>query len=43
MRIVDSSDEFQNMLNSCRSESLKSFGDDKVLLEKFVEKPRLIK
>ena len=40
MRIVMSSDEFQQSLDAARSESRKSFGDDKVMVEKFVDRPR---
>lgn len=40
MRIVRSSADFQQALDSCRSEALKSFGDEKVLIEKLVDKPR---
>jgi len=40
MRIVRKSADFQQALDSCRSEALKSFGDDKVLIEKLVDKPR---
>ena len=40
MRVVEKAEDFQNMLNACRSEAMKSFGDDKVLIEKFVERPR---
>ena len=40
MRIVWSENEFQQSLSSCRSEATKSFGDDKVMVEKFVDKPR---
>ena len=40
MRIVHSGKEFQEALNACRSEATKSFGDDKVLIEKFVDRPR---
>lgn len=40
MRIVLSSDEFQQALDACRSEARKSFGDDKVMVEKFVDRPR---
>ncbi|XP_064393739.1 methylcrotonoyl-CoA carboxylase subunit alpha, mitochondrial-like [Halichondria panicea] len=40
MRIVPSADHFQEALDACRSEALKSFGDDKVMVEKFVERPR---
>lgn len=40
MRIVLSPDDFQQALDACHSEALKSFGDDKVMVEKFVERPR---
>ena len=40
MRIVMSSEEFQQALDACRSEAKKSFGDDKVMVEKFVDRPR---
>ncbi len=42
MRIVERAEDFQNMLNACRSEAMKSFSDDKVLIEKFVERPRYV-
>ena len=42
MRIVLSSDEFQHALDACRSEARKSFGDDKVMVEKFVDRPRYV-
>lgn len=40
MRIVWSPSEFEEMLESSRRESIKSFGDDKVLVEKYLERPR---
>ena len=40
MRIVTKEEEFPLALEACRSEATKSFGDDKVLVEKFVNKPR---
>ena len=40
MRIVMSRDEFQQALDACRREAKKSFGDDTVMVEKFVDKPR---
>jgi acetyl/propionyl-CoA carboxylase alpha subunit len=40
MRVVQSSSEFQQALDACRSEARKSFGDDKVMVEKFVDRPR---
>lgn len=42
MRIVKSHDEFDEMLDSSKRESLKSFNDDRVLLEKYIERPRHI-
>ncbi|KAI9251872.1 carbamoyl-phosphate synthase L chain, ATP binding domain-containing protein [Phascolomyces articulosus] len=40
MRIVRSAGEFEEMLESSKRESIKSFGDDKVLVEKYLERPR---
>ncbi|KAJ8652057.1 acetyl-CoA carboxylase, biotin carboxylase subunit [Lichtheimia ornata] len=40
MRIVWSPSEFEEMLESSKRESIKSFGDDKVLVEKYLERPR---
>jgi len=42
MRRVNSSGEFQERLASCRREAAASFGDDRVLIEKYVERPRHI-
>lgn len=42
MRISLSHQDFMENLKSARRESLKSFGDDSVLVEKFVVKPRHI-
>jgi 3-methylcrotonyl-CoA carboxylase alpha subunit len=42
MRIVESADEFSDMLDSARREAMKSFSDDNVLLEKYVRKSRHI-
>ncbi|MFL6843464.1 MAG: acetyl/propionyl/methylcrotonyl-CoA carboxylase subunit alpha [Allosphingosinicella sp.] len=42
MRKVNASSEFQEMLASCKREAAASFGDDKVLIEKYVERPRHI-
>jgi len=42
MRRVDSAAEFQEMLASCKREAASSFGDDKVLIEKYIERPRHI-
>ncbi|GAA5806025.1 hypothetical protein HPULCUR_011553 [Helicostylum pulchrum] len=40
MRIVRTASEFEEMLESSKRESIKSFGDDKVLVEKYLERPR---
>ncbi|KAG8264848.1 Methylcrotonoyl-CoA carboxylase subunit alpha, mitochondrial [Homalodisca vitripennis] len=40
MRIALSRDEFLSALDSARRESLKAFGDDAVLLERYVRSPR---
>jgi len=40
MRIVRSEDEFVEALESARRESLKSFGDERVLVESYIEQPR---
>jgi 3-methylcrotonyl-CoA carboxylase alpha subunit len=42
MRIVGSGAEFDGALASCRREAASSFGDDKVLIEKYVLRPRHI-
>jgi len=42
MRIVRSEDEFLDMLDAAKRESMKSFSDDNVLLERFIERPRHI-
>ena len=42
MRRVDSLEEFDSALESCRRESLNAFGDDRVLVEKFIVEPRHI-
>lgn len=42
MRIVRSSSEFLDSLESAKREALKSFKDDRVLVEKYIEKPRHI-
>ncbi len=42
MRRVDSQDAFLPALESARREALSSFGDDRVLLEKFISNPRHI-
>lgn len=40
MRIANTEAEFEEALESAKSESQKSFGDSVVLLEKFVTEPR---
>ncbi|MBI5939753.1 MAG: ATP-grasp domain-containing protein, partial [Caulobacterales bacterium] len=42
MRKVDAAGDFQAALASCRREAAASFGDDKVLIEKYVTRPRHI-
>jgi 3-methylcrotonyl-CoA carboxylase alpha subunit len=42
MRRVNAAGEFQDMLVSCKREAAAAFGDDKVLIEKYVERPRHI-
>jgi len=40
MRIVESKDQLREMLDSARREAISSFGDDRVLVEKYLLKPR---
>jgi 3-methylcrotonyl-CoA carboxylase alpha subunit len=40
MRAVLSADQFDDALASCKREALNSFGDDAVLIERYVQKPR---
>lgn len=42
MRIVEKSDDFIPLLESCRREAITSFGNDQVLIEKYALKPRHI-
>jgi 3-methylcrotonyl-CoA carboxylase alpha subunit len=42
MRAVYSADEFDAALGSCKREAINSFGDDAVLIERYVQKPRHI-
>ncbi len=42
MRIVRSAAEFSAQLAACRREAAASFGDDRVLVEKYLERPRHI-
>src|SRR5207342_3584447 len=42
MRAVSSSAEFDAALASCKREAVNSFGDDAVLIERYVQRPRHI-
>ncbi|NNJ73293.1 MAG: acetyl/propionyl/methylcrotonyl-CoA carboxylase subunit alpha [Enterobacterales bacterium] len=42
MRIVHKASDFNESLTACQREALSSFGDDHVILEKYIEKPRHI-
>jgi 3-methylcrotonyl-CoA carboxylase alpha subunit len=42
MRVVEKSEDFASALASCRREASASFGDDRVLLEKYLVRPRHI-
>ena len=42
MRRVDASADFADMLLSCKREAASSFGDDRVLIEKYILSPRHI-
>ena len=42
MRVVEQSGEFAAALASCKREAINSFGDDKVLVEKYLVRPRHI-
>jgi 3-methylcrotonyl-CoA carboxylase alpha subunit len=42
MRVVERSEDFQSALASCKREAISSFGDDKVLVEKYLQRPRHI-
>ncbi|WNO52918.1 acetyl/propionyl/methylcrotonyl-CoA carboxylase subunit alpha [Stakelama saccharophila] len=42
MRRVDDAAEFADMLTSCKREAASSFGDDRVLIEKYILSPRHI-
>jgi 3-methylcrotonyl-CoA carboxylase alpha subunit len=42
MRAVDKSEDFAAALASCKREATNSFGDDAVLIEKYVQRPRHI-
>jgi 3-methylcrotonyl-CoA carboxylase alpha subunit len=42
MRRVNAAAEFPDLLASCKREAAAAFGDDKVLIEKYIERPRHI-
>ncbi len=42
MRVVEKSGDFAAALASCQREAINSFGDDAVLIEKYVQRPRHI-
>jgi len=42
MRVVTSAEDFSSALASCKRESASSFNDDRVLIERYVQKPRHI-
>ncbi len=42
MRKVDAAQQFQDSLESCKREAASSFGDDRVLIEKYILSPRHI-
>ena len=42
MRMVDTAKDFKAALAACKRESINSFGDDKMLIERFITSPRHI-
>ena len=42
MRAVEKTEDFMAALESCKREAINSFGDDAVLVEKYVQRPRHI-
>ncbi|MCY7304637.1 MAG: acetyl/propionyl/methylcrotonyl-CoA carboxylase subunit alpha [Rhodoferax sp.] len=42
MRVVEAAQDFAAALASCKREAINSFGDDAVLIEKYVQRPRHI-
>ncbi len=42
MRIVEKSEDFQEMLESAQRESMKHFKDERVILEKYIKRSRHI-
>ena len=42
MRIAKDENEFEELLTAAKNEALNAFGDDRVFIEKYIEKPRHI-
>jgi propionyl-CoA carboxylase alpha chain len=42
MRAVSGPEEMSSALSACRKEAMKAFGDDRVFIERYVERPRHI-
>ena len=42
MRVIERAEDFKAALDSCKREAISSFGDDKVLAEKYLTRPRHI-
>lgn len=42
MRVIEAPTDFKAALASCKREAMSSFGDDKVLVEKYLQRPRHI-
>ena len=42
MRLVEAADDFADALQSCQREAASSFGNDHVLIEKYIQRPRHI-
>ena len=42
MRIVHAKEEMASALDSCRKETVKAFGDDKIFMERYIVRPRHI-
>ncbi len=42
MRVIENTESFKEALASCKREAIASFGDDKVLAEKYLQRPRHI-
>lgn len=42
MRIVYTEDEFMDQIEAAKREAMKSFSDDRMLVEKYIERPRHI-